>query len=461
MANEITVEAEDDLTREQGHARLVIEGLSGVDFSQLSAQTTTYSLRRSGFTEPNLSDDGWQVAEVDLNPIAIEFDSGNVALVVGPNIVEAIEPFSTLIFSLQLPGQPVAETTLLWPDITPPIMRRENDGRALGEAASKAQATQVDDTEEKARAAKLAELEEERTRLEVERKEAEERQAEEKRLADERKIEAAQLALEEEKALAEAEKKAPEEVKVKAEPEPDVMSAAVTPSTSETDDTKAEARKRYYIKATKIIIGILVVANCISLFVDIILNEGAYGINIAFNGVTCVGVILPILIFGSFFEVIRLPGLTARKTTFSTTTITALTVGVIPAPIVGTMLLISYGNMFGPVTQIGIGEFIGQFMFLSITIAGPISIIYGIAYRRFCALFAAEEAKKALTGKNIIRIILETFGLFILFITIAAVYVGLTNNSGAEALLPLILIMVIIFPFWRYGYLKKKNSKNH
>jgi hypothetical protein len=200
MANEITITAQDDLTREQGHARLVIGGLSGVDASQLSVQSTTFSLRRSGFTEPNLSDSGWQVAEISLQPVAIEFDSGNVVLVVGPNIVEAIEPFSTLSFSLQLPGQPVAETTLLWPDITPPIMRRGADGRALGEAVSEAPVVKADDTQEKARAAKLAELEEERKQAEEQKRRVEaERQAEEKRLADEREIEAAQRALEEER----------------------------------------------------------------------------------------------------------------------------------------------------------------------------------------------------------------------------------------------------------------------
>jgi hypothetical protein len=232
MTDGITIRAEDDLTREQGNARLIVEGLSGVDITNISAQNTQYWIRRSGFTEPNLSAHGWQVAEVALQPIATEVDGDNVVLVVGPNIVEVIEPYSTFSFSVQLPGMSdVAETTLLWPDITPPIMRKGSDDKSLGDAGGRAaeitrhkeeadrQASEEVKAEEQAKqAARLSELEEERLENEI-------------------KIAAAKLALEEEKALAEAEEITKEEKDV-VEPEVTTSSSAPIAAYSKSKKSK-------------------------------------------------------------------------------------------------------------------------------------------------------------------------------------------------------------------------------
>jgi len=46
VAIEITITAQDELTREQGHARLVISGLSEVNLASATAENTQYKLCR-------------------------------------------------------------------------------------------------------------------------------------------------------------------------------------------------------------------------------------------------------------------------------------------------------------------------------------------------------------------------------------------------------------------------------
>ena len=170
----------------------------------------------------------------------------------------------------------------------------------------------------------------------------------------------------------------------KAKQEADVAEQAR--QTAEAAEPAAENRETYYIRATKIIAGIVIVANLISLFVDLVLNEGDYGINFAFNAATIFGVVLPILIFGSFFGVIRLPVLSKMTNTYIGAMITALTVGVIPAWLVGLTWSVSYHGSY----QFGIGGLIGSFIFLSILIPGPIAIIYRIAYMKLRKANAAN-----------------------------------------------------------------------
>jgi hypothetical protein len=162
--------------------------------------------------------------------------------------------------------------------------------------------------------------------------------------------------------------------------------AEKTKKEAEAAEPAAENKETYYIRATKIIAGIVIVANLISLFVDLVLNEGYYGINFAFNAATIFGVVLPILIFGSFFGVIRLPVLSKMTNTYIGTMITALTVGGIPAWLVGLTWSVSYHGSF----QFDIVGLIGSFIFLSILIPGPIAIIYRIAYMKLRKANAAN-----------------------------------------------------------------------
>ena len=170
------------------------------------------------------------------------------------------------------------------------------------------------------------------------------------------------------------------------EEQPIAEAAGKAKQEADVAEPAAENRETYYIRATKIIAGIVIVANLISLFVDLVLNEGDYGINFAFNAATIFGVVLPILIFGSFFGVIRLPVLSKMTNTYIGAMITALTVGVIPAWLVGLTWSVSYHGSY----QFGIGGLIGSFIFLSILIPGPIAIIYRIAYMRLRKANAAN-----------------------------------------------------------------------
>ena len=170
------------------------------------------------------------------------------------------------------------------------------------------------------------------------------------------------------------------------EEQPIAEAAGKAKQEADVAEPAAENRETYYIRATKIIAGIVIVANLISLFVDLVLNEGDYGINFAFNAATIFGVVLPILIFGSFFGVIRLPVLSKMTNTYIGAMITALTVGVIPAWLVGLTWSVSYHGYY----QFGIGGLIGSFIFLSILIPGPIAIIYRIAYMKLRKANAAN-----------------------------------------------------------------------
>jgi hypothetical protein len=193
-------------------------------------------------------------------------------------------------------------------------------------------------------------------------------------------------AAEKAKQEAEAAEKARQTAEAAEKAKQEAVAAEKARQTAEAAEPAAENRETYYIRATKIIAGIVIVANLISLFVDLVLNEGDYGINFAFNAATIFGVVLPILIFGSFFGVIRLPVLSKMTNTYIGAMITALTVGVIPAWLVGLTWSVSYHGSY----QFGIGGLIGNFIFLSILIPGPIAIIYRIAYMRLRKANAAN-----------------------------------------------------------------------
>ncbi|NBC34363.1 MAG: hypothetical protein GVY13_16925 [Alphaproteobacteria bacterium] len=88
----------------------------------------SFYIRRIGYDQANLGYSGWQGPEERLEAFDSAFQPGTLDLMIGPELVDAIDVGTAI--EIELPGLGLQQT-LYWPDITPSVMGGAGAGRRV------------------------------------------------------------------------------------------------------------------------------------------------------------------------------------------------------------------------------------------------------------------------------------------------------------------------------------------